>query len=156
MDLADMPRAVKERLLEQLREQLGPGRYHALVDRFGEDGLIRMAIEASPAPSGRPKGGVWKRAWNARLFEIVGFVCTPLWLFLMGSFSGWRGFLWLALNFICFTAFASLVGGIAGLPGFWDRVGLGAVVGLCITAPTYLFCVLALWVKDLAGGRRHS
>lgn len=81
MDSSTMPDEVTQKLPQQIREQVDYDQYNALVNRFGEDGLIRQLAEASFANVQKPKERARDRASDSWLYTAVTFVCTPLFWF---------------------------------------------------------------------------
>src|SRR5688572_17265279 len=88
---------------------------------------------------------VWKRAWGCWPFTAVSFVCLPLWLLRGFNDLDWATVGLLVLNFVFFMVFSSAVGGGAT---FEELVKNGFGVGLMVTIPMYLFCVVMLAIAD--------
>ncbi len=164
MDTSMIPGSIKQQLLEQMKGKVGSEQYRELVNRFGEDGLIRLA-QLSSAQMEKPKASVWRRAWNSRLFRIVGYCCTPfiylyfiLHLLLFPMWMSWEGIRNLlvlaplaAVNFVCFNLFATVVDRVAGIatPAGIDVSTVSFTLGLGITVSTYLLCAAVLSMADL-------
>src|SRR5437016_4791518 len=74
---SDSPYDDKQKLLRQVRQQIGRAGYDRLVDRVGEDGLVDLALEQLREASGvgstksvEKKKGFWGE-WGWLVFWIL-------------------------------------------------------------------------------------
>jgi hypothetical protein len=91
---SELPYEVKERVLEQIKEQIGSTKYYEAVSRYGEDGLIDLTMssleDAATASAEKSREGFWKTyGWGIALSLIAFgplFYGDPTGLVVVGFF----------------------------------------------------------------------
>jgi len=107
---ADLPDDVKQKLLEQIEQQVGWAQYRKMVEAVGEDGLIDLALGKAEEMAGSQAAAKKQGWWNKH--------------------GWWAGLVIWAMIGLLFW----LIGGKKGLEVFWYIWVIGYSIMLMISA----------------------